>query len=169
MKLFYVIDRYEGSVYNLPKFFFVNELKKVAMKKDEVKKSTGTFCSLPTCLELAVKFCNQGCHFLCQSCYDEHCVSRFTQSVSVYYVAVRTIVLSHHGNNLERPVIMHDISHSLTCMPSTPHCGFSEVSPDGNCAYVHSGSFTSNSSQSNEPSDLRGSLSPTTRHRCTMS
>ena len=25
------------------------------------------------------------------------------------------------------------------------HCGFSGVSPDGNCAYVHWGSFTSNS------------------------
>ena len=30
-------------------------------------------------------------------------------------------------------------------MPSTPHCGFFGVSPDGNCAYVHWGSFTSNS------------------------
>ena len=50
-----------------------------------------------------------------------------------------------------------------------PHCGFSGVSSDGNCAYVHWGSFSSNSSlgQSDEPSDLRGSLSPTTQHRCT--
>ena len=31
------------------------------------------------------------------------------------------------------------------CMPSTPHCRFSGVSPDGNCTYVHWGSFTSNS------------------------
>ena len=46
-------------------------------------------------------------------------------SVSVYYVAVRTIVLSV----LLRPT----------------------------------------QSESDEPSDLRGSLSPTTRHRCTMS
>ena len=65
--------------------------------------------------------------------------------VSVYYVAVRTIVLSHHGNNLARPVIIHDIIHSLMCMPSTPNWGFSGVSPDGNCAYVYWGSFTSNS------------------------
>ena len=59
--------------------------------------------------------------------------------VSVYYVAVRTIVLSLHGSKLSRPVIIHDIIHSLMCMPSrpTPHCGFSGVSPDGNCAYVH--------------------------------
>ena len=58
-------------------------------------------------------------------------------SVSVYYVAVRTIVLLRHGSNLARPVIIHDIIHSFMCMPSTPHCGFSGVSPDGNCAYVH--------------------------------
>ena len=34
-------------------------------------------------------------------------------SVSVYYVAVRTIVLSRHGSNLARPVIIHDIIHGL--------------------------------------------------------
>ena len=32
----------------------------------------------------------------------------------------------------------------LMCQVLT-HCGFSGVSPDGNCAYVHWGSFTSNS------------------------
>ena len=58
-------------------------------------------------------------------------------SVSVSYVAVRTIVLSRHGSNLARPVIIHDIIHSLMCMPSTPHCGFSGVSPDENGAYVY--------------------------------
>ena len=52
-------------------------------------------------------------------------------------MAVRTIVLSRHGSNLARPVIIHNIIHSLMCMPSTPHCGFSAVSPDGNCAYAH--------------------------------
>ena len=66
-------------------------------------------------------------------------------SVSVYYVAVRTIVLSRHGSNLARPVIIHDIIHSLIYVPSTPYCGFFGVSPDGNCAYVYWGSFTSNS------------------------
>ena len=66
-------------------------------------------------------------------------------SVSVYYVAVRTIVLSRHGSNLARPVIIHDIIHGLIYVPSTPYCGFFRVSPDGNCAYVHWGSFTSNS------------------------
>ena len=88
-------------------------------------------------------------------------VQSFVRSlVSVYYVAVRTIVLSRHGSNLTRPVIIHDIIHSLIYVPSTPYCAFSAVSPDGNWAYVHWGSFTSNS-QSDKPSDLRGSLSPT--------
>ena len=58
-------------------------------------------------------------------------------SVSVYYVAVRTIVLSRHGSNLARPVIIHDIIHGLIYVPSTPYCGFFGVSPDGNCAYDH--------------------------------
>ena len=44
--------------------------------------------------------------------------------ISVYYVAVRTIVLSRHGSNLERPVIIHVIIHGLIYVPSTPCCGF---------------------------------------------
>ena len=60
-------------------------------------------------------------------------------------MAVCTIVLSRHGSNLARPVIIHDIIHDLIYVPSTPYCGFFGVSPDGNCAYVHWGSFTSNS------------------------
>ena len=40
--------------------------------------------------------------------------------------------------------------YALLCYRATgaiaPHCGFFGVSPDGNCAYVHWGSFTSNSS-----------------------
>ena len=37
-------------------------------------------------------------------------------SVSVYYVAVRTIVLSRHGSSLARPVIIHDYhSWSYIC------------------------------------------------------
>ena len=63
--------------------------------------------------------------------------NKYTLSVSVYYVAVRTIVLSRHGSNLARPVIIHDIIHGLIYVPSTPCCGFFGVSPDGNCAYVH--------------------------------
>ena len=60
-------------------------------------------------------------------------------------MAVRTIVLSRHGSNLARSVIIHDIIHGLIYVPSTPYCGFFGVSPDGNCAYVRWGYFTSNS------------------------
>ena len=49
-------------------------------------------------------------------------------SVSVYYVEVRTILLSRHGNNLARPVISHDIIHGLIYVPSTPYRGFFGVS-----------------------------------------
>ena len=40
-------------------------------------------------------------------------ISLWIVSVSVYYVAVRTIVLSRHGSNLAWPVIIHDIIHGL--------------------------------------------------------
>ena len=70
------------------------------------------------------------------------CAYRIMPSVYYvpYYVAVRTIVLSRHGSNLARPVIIH----GLIYVPSTPYCGFFGVSPDGNCAYVRWCSFTSN-------------------------
>ena len=88
-------------------------------------------------------------------------------------MAVRTIVLSRHGSNLASPVIIHDIIHILMCIPSTPNCGFSGVSPDGNCAYVHSGSLTSNSKPvrrailSLSPHDTAPSITVTTWH-CTV-
>ena len=47
------------------------------------------------------------------------------------------------------------------------HRGFSAVSPNGNCTYVHYGSLRQALGQSDEPFDLRGSLSPTTQHRHT--
>ena len=71
-------------------------------------------------------------------------------------MAVRITVLSRHGSNLARPVIIHYIIHGLIYVSSTPCCGFFGVSPDGICAYVHWGSFTSNSK-----SVRRDSLSPT--------
>ena len=52
-------------------------------------------------------------------------------------MAVRTIVLSRHGSNLARPVIIHDIIHGLIYVPSTPCCGFFRVSPDGNCPIMN--------------------------------
>ena len=49
--------------------------------------------------------------------------NQISVSVFVYYVAVRTIVLSRHGSNLARPVIIHDIIHGLIYVPSIP-CSF---------------------------------------------
>ena len=86
-------------------------------------------------------------------------------SVSVYYVAVRTIVLSRHGSNLARPVIIHDIIHGLIYVRNTPYCGFfwggggsrwMETAPTSIEVLLRLAQ-----SQSDEPSDLRGSLSPT--------
>ena len=45
------------------------------------------------------------------------------------------------------------------CQASTPYGGFSGVSPDGNCAYEVL--LRPTQSHSDEPSDLRGSLSTT--------
>ena len=85
----------------------------------------------------------------------------YALSVSVYYVAVRTIVLSRHGSNLARPVIIHDIIHGLIYVPSTPCCEFlgfrrMETAPTSIEVLLRP-----THSQSDEPSDLRGSLSPT--------
>ena len=77
-------------------------------------------------------------------------------------MAVRTIVLSCHGSNLARPVIIHDIFHGLIYAPSTPCCGFfsgsrrMETAPTSIEVLLRS-----TQSQSDEPSDLHGSLSPT--------
>ena len=65
--------------------------------------------------------------------------------------------------------IFHSKQNLLMCQV-LKHCGFSGVSPDGNCSYVHWGSFTSKSTrydwatftargspnlgQSDEPSDI---------------
>ena len=89
-----------------------------------------------------------------------------TQSVSVYYVTVRTIVLSRHASNLARPVIIHDIIRGLIYVQSIQNCGFfgscrMETAPTSNEV------LRPTQSQSNETSDLRGFLSPTTSlHAC---
>ena len=83
-------------------------------------------------------------------------------SVAVYYVAVRTIVLSRHGSNLARPVIIHDIIHGLIYVPSTIHIveflGSRRMETAPTSIEVL---LRPTQSQSDEPSDLRGSLSPT--------
>ena len=82
-------------------------------------------------------------------------------SVSVYYVAVRIIVLSCHRSNLPRPVIIHDIIHSLIYVPSTHIVDFlvsrrMETAPTSIEVLLRPAL-----GQSDEPSDLHGSLSPT--------
>ena len=59
-------------------------------------------------LILSHELANVGLHLTVHAC-------PFRSSVSVYYVAVRTIVLSRHGSNLARPVIIYDIIHG-SCM-----------------------------------------------------
>ena len=87
-------------------------------------------------------------------------------SICICIVAVRTIVLSRHGSNLARPVIIHDIIHSLMCMPNIHIVDFlgsrrMETAPFPSPLWVI---LQPTQSQSDEPSELRGSLSPTTRH-----
>ena len=63
-------------------------------------------------------------YFWTQNKYMRYISCKSSVSVSVYYVAVRTIVLSRHGSNLARPVVIRDIIHGLIYVPSTPCCGF---------------------------------------------
>ena len=83
-------------------------------------------------------------------------------SVSVYNVAVRNIVLSRHGSNLARPVIIHDIIHGLIYMCQVLHVvdflGSRRMETAPTSIEVL---LRPTQSQSDEPSDLRGSLSPT--------
>ena len=79
---------YEGGVDNLPKFFFMNELKEVVLEKDVTteempQKRRRVSCSSEDCEMSAVKFCTKGCDFLCELCYEEHKNSRFTKSHQV--------------------------------------------------------------------------------------
>ena len=68
-------------------------------------------------------------------------------------------MLSRHGSNLARPVVIHDIIHGLIYVPSTPCCGFFE--PRRMETASNEVLLPPTQSQSDEPSDLRGSLSPT--------
>ena len=86
-------------------------------------------------------------------------------SVSVYYVAVRTIVLSRHGSNLARPIIIHDInSHMCQVLHKVDFFGSRRIETAPTSIEL---TLRPTQSESDEPSDLRGSLSPTTRHCCT--
>ena len=73
---------FEGGVDNLPKLFFVNELKEVVMEKDVVKDDEPV-CSTGDCGQPAIKYCKDGCQLLCQQCYDEHQSMRITRKHQV--------------------------------------------------------------------------------------
>ena len=83
-----VTTLYEGGVDNLPKFFFVNELKEVVMENDGVKEDKpqskgGAVCSTEYCGQPAIKYCKYGCQFICQQCYDEHQSMKITRKHQV--------------------------------------------------------------------------------------
>ena len=109
----------QGDVENLPKFFFMNELKEVVMAKDTVRednpeknkrvitedgvnmvkedipqKRTRVVCSTEDCGQLGLKNCKQ-CGFLCQQCYDDHSKARFTKSHQVITVNKGKAVVKH--------------------------------------------------------------------------
>ena len=87
--------------------------------KTEINRVTS---SLPLCLKG---------YFLSSGTLEFVLCLIFVSSLSVYYVVVRTIVLSRHGRSLARPVIIHDIIHGLIYVPSTPFCGFFFVGGGG--------------------------------------
>ena len=83
-----VTTLHEGGVDNLPKFFFMNELKEVVMEEDGVKEDKpqaqgGAVCSTEDCGQPAIKYCKDGCQFICQECYDEHQSMRITRKHQV--------------------------------------------------------------------------------------
>ena len=82
-----VTTLYHGGVDNLPKFFFMNELKEVVMAEDRAKddkpqKHKGVVCSTEDCGQPGLKYCKL-CGFLCQQCYDDHQSIRVTKSHQV--------------------------------------------------------------------------------------
>ena len=79
---------YEGGVDNLPKFFFANDLKQLALDENDEHEITpqphsGPVCSSEDCEQEAVNFCQKGCDFLCEQCYDGHSKSKFSKSHKV--------------------------------------------------------------------------------------
>ena len=76
---------YEGGVDNLAKFYFMNELREVAMREDEDDDSKpqpirGPVCSVEDCGQPALNYCETGCQFLCQKCYNDHSEYGITKS-----------------------------------------------------------------------------------------
>ena len=85
---------FEGGVDNLPKFFFMNELKEVVMEEDKVKEATpqkprpkGVVCSTGDCEEVALIYCTEGCEFQCHQCVVKHNKFKGTKSHKVIGVS----------------------------------------------------------------------------------
>ena len=83
-----VTTLFEGGVDNLPEFFFMKELKEVAMKAEEVKEDKtqaqgGAVCPTDDCGQPAIKYCKDECQFVCKQCYDEHQSMRITRKHQV--------------------------------------------------------------------------------------
>ena len=83
-----VTDLYQGGVDNLPKFFLMNELKEVVTEQDDEDDSKlqpqgGPVCSAEDCGQPAVKFCKDGCQFLCQQCFGDHQTFKLTRNHEV--------------------------------------------------------------------------------------
>ena len=79
---------YQGGVDNLPKFFFMNELKEVVTERDDEddiksQQQGGPVCFAEDCGQLAVKYCKDGCQFLCQQCFDDHQTFKLTRNHAV--------------------------------------------------------------------------------------
>ena len=71
----------QGDEDILPKFFFINEFKDVAMAEDRgsEQKHGRVVCSTEDCGQPRLKYCKQ-CQYLCKQCYDEHSKFRVTKS-----------------------------------------------------------------------------------------
>ena len=83
--------------------------------------------------------------FILTSFHHFLAVTRISVSVSVYYMAVRTIVPSRHGSNLTSLLSFMISFIALYICAKYSTLWIFWVSPGGNCAYAHWGSFTSNS------------------------
>ena len=79
---------FKGGVDNLAKFYFMKELRELAMREDndddaKPEPIRGPVCSVEDCEQSAIKYCETGCQFLCQKCYNDHSEYRITKSHKV--------------------------------------------------------------------------------------
>ena len=96
-----ITDLGQGGVDNLPDFFFMNNLKEVILTEDDddgvsddqTQEKGDAVCSTKACTNSVVKYCDHGCRFMCQQCYDDHQSIGITKSHTVISVSEgRTLV-----------------------------------------------------------------------------